>query len=143
MGGTHPAKKNYKMDIYELFATDAKLETSGRWVSLGKDAKVLVARASNDRFTSRMKHLLKKHGVDLQDSSKENLDLLEKLVQDATAEAILLGWENLSFQGQALEYSKENALKLLAIKDFRNKISKLSDEMSGYLVAEQEAQGND
>lgn len=131
------------MDIFELFATDSKLETEGRWVNLGKAAKVLVARAGNDKFNARMKHLLKKNGVDLQDNSRENLDLVEKLFLDATAEAVLLGWEGLTYQKEPLAYSKENALKLLAVKDFRNKIVKLSEEMSGYLVADQEEQGND
>lgn len=131
------------MDIFELFATDSKLETEGRWVNIGKDAKVLVARSGNDKFNARMKYLLKKNGVDLQDNSRENLDLVEKLFLDATAEAVLLGWEGLTYQREPLTYSKENALKLLAVKDFRNKIVKLSEEMSGYLVADQEEQGND
>jgi len=130
------------MDIFELYATDAKLENEGRWVNLGKDAKVLVARAGNDNFSARIKHLLKKNGVDLKDQSKENLDLIEKLVIDATAHTVLLGWEGLSYKGEPLPYSTANAIKLLSIKDFRTRIGAISDEMAGYLVAEQEEQGN-
>lgn len=131
------------MDIFDLFATDSKLETEGRWVPLGKDAEVLVARTGNDKFNAKIKYLLKKHSVDLKDSSKENLDLLEKLMQEAAADTILLGWKGLTYQGEVLEYNRENALKLLAVKDFRARINSISEDMSGYLAKQQEEQGND
>jgi len=130
------------MDIFDLYATDAKLEVEGRWVNLGKNTKVLVARAGNDNFSARIKHLIKKNGVDLKDQSKENLDMIEKLVIEATAHTILLGWEGLTYKGEALTYSPANAIKLLNVKDFRARIATISEEMSGYLVAEQVEQGN-
>lgn len=131
------------MDIFNAFATDAKLEVEGRWVSLSKDASVLVARSGNERFTNCMKRLLKKHAVNLKDESKENNELVEKLVMEATAETILLDWKGLTYRGTDLPYSKENALKALAHKDFRAKIQELSEQSSAYLVSEIESQGND
>jgi len=140
----HPAKKeNSKMDIFTSFATDAKIEVEGRWVPLSKDAKVLVARAGNQRFTDRMRKLMKQNSINFEDKSKENLDLIEKLVREASAETILLGWEGITYKGEPLPYSRENALKLLEVKDFRNKIQELADQTSGYLISEIEAQGND
>ena len=63
-------------------------------------------------------------------------------MQEAMAETILLGWENLSYQGELLPYSKENAMKLLAIRSFRDDITRLSEQGSAYLLSELEKQGN-
>lgn len=131
------------MDIFNTFATDPKVEVEGRWVPLAVDAKVLVARAGNPKFTEKMRKLLKQNSVNLSNKSKENTDLVERLVLEATAETVLLGWEGLTYQGVPLEYNQENAIKLLSIKDFRSKINELADESSAYLVSEIEAQGND
>lgn len=130
------------MDIFNSFATDAKVEVEGRWVPLSKDAKVLVARSGNQRFVELMRKTLKQNSVNLDDKSKENQELIEKLVLDVTAETVLLGWEGLTFKGEPLPYSRENAIKLLAVKDFRTKVQELADQGSAYLLRELEEQGN-
>ena len=39
--------------IFLTFSLPTKLETEGRWVPLGKDAEVLVARTGNDKFNAK------------------------------------------------------------------------------------------
>ena len=131
------------MDIFTTFATDAKLEVEGRWCQLSSDAKVLVARAGNPNFVDLMRKTLKRHAVNLDIKTKENNELVERLVQEVMADTILLDWEGLSFKGEPLKYSRENARKLLAIKDFRTKINELAEEGSAFLISEVTEQGED
>lgn len=129
-------------DVFARHATDARVEVEGRWVNLTKDARVLVARSGNEKFSAKLKSLIKKNFIRLDDESKENLALIEQVMQEAMAETILLGWENLSYQGELLPYSKENAMKLLAIRSFRDDITRLSEQGSAYLLSELEKQKN-
>lgn len=130
------------MDIFNSFATDSKVEVEGRWCRLSGDARVLVARALNENYVSLMKRLLKKSAFESGIDTKENEALALQITIQAMAETILLGWENLSFKGEEMAYSIENAKTLLGIEDFRKKINELAEERTGYLVAELEAQKN-
>jgi len=55
------------------------------------------------------------------------------------SKTILLGWKGeIKLKGEALEYSVDNAKKLLAVKDFRRYITTLSEDFESF-KAEQEA----
>lgn len=139
---SNPAKRKIKMDLFKSFSTDAELENSGRWVNLTKTARVRVARAGNEAFNTALRKAIEKEGVDLKDNSKENLDLLQSLMIDATARHILKDWEGMESGGQPLPYTHENAVKALTLKDFRARIDKAADDFDAYRVKEEEAQGN-
>ena len=57
------------------------------------------------------------------------------------AETILLGWEDISFKGEVLEYNVANAKKLLAVKDFRKTVAQFADDVSAFKFKETEEQG--
>ena len=52
------------------------------------------------------------------------------------AESILMGWDNVTFKGETLEYNLENAKKLLGIKEFRRLVASLADDVENFKVAE-------
>ena len=130
------------MDIYEQFATDESAELEGRWFPLDKTSKVLVARTGNANYLKAMRQRMKDAQVDIEDQSDENEALVTDLVIETMAETILLGWKGLTMQKAPIDYSKANAMKLLAVKGFRERISGIAGKLESFRVKEEEAQGN-
>jgi len=123
------------MDIFKSFATDEKLEQEGTWISLGGDAKILVARAGNKKYGRLLSSAVEKNQVALDLKTEEADDLSDEIMVDVLANSILVGWEGLSFKGEALAYSVENAKTLLSVKDFRLAVSNHSRNIENYRVA--------
>lgn len=130
------------MDIFATFATDEKAEQEGAWFPLGKDCKVLVARAGNPAYTSALRKALEKSQIDLESGGPDADHLAENLMIDVMANTILLGWEGLSFKGKSVEHTTEMAKTMLKVKDFRKKISGFSDNFEAFRVKAETAQGN-
>lgn len=130
------------MDIFTSYATDPLKEQNGVWQQVG-DARFLVARSGNRENVRLLRTLVEKHQQDLDSSDKA---LAEKVNDDVTiqvlAQTILLGWEGVTYQGQAFPYSRENAAKALQHRDFRIMIAGLSDSIDAYRMKEEVAQGN-
>lgn len=131
------------MDIFATFATDEVAESEGRWFPLSKKAKVLVARTGNPNYIKALRQRMKDNQIDPEDNSDENEKLVTSLVVDTMAETILLGWKGLEYKGKALEYSKENAVTLLEVKDFRKRIGNIADSAESFRLKDEEEAGND
>ncbi|MBT2321291.1 hypothetical protein J7E62_02820 [Variovorax paradoxus] len=131
------------MDIFDNFATDEKKEIEGAWFPLSKTAKVLVARGGNENYLQILRKKLEASGIDLAGTTKEDEKAAEAVFIDAMATTILVGWEGLSFQGESLPYSTENARKLLAVKDFRKKVSAFSENFGAFKAKAERELGND
>lgn len=130
------------MDIHAQFATDETAELEGRVFPMGKTAKVKVARTGNPRYVALLRKRLEESGIDVNSASKEDEAAAELIFADVQAETILLGWEGLTFKGEPLPFSLANAKKLLAIKEFRKKISSLADNYESFRVKAEEGLGN-
>lgn len=108
------------MDIFKKFATDADREINGTWVEL-EDSKFKIARVGNRLHTRIMTALYKEHRVALESKDEAAAAATdEKLNVEAIAKGILLDWETVEYQGEKLDYTTENAIKLLAHVDFRS-----------------------
>lgn len=130
------------MDIFAAYATDEKAEVEGQWFPIGKDARLLVARAGNPSYTSALRKALEKNQIDLEGGGPDADALAENLMVDVMAGTILLGWEGLSFKGQEVKHSTEMAKTMLRIKDFRKKVSAFSDNFEAFRLKAEVAQGN-
>jgi len=129
------------LDIFSQYATDETLENSGTWFTLGKGARVLVARAGNRQYSRALNKKVETHRAAL-DTGDDNADAVsDEIMADVMAETILLGWEGLSFKGEPMSYSRENARKLLLVKDFRRQIGQFADNFEAFKVKEEAAQG--
>jgi hypothetical protein len=129
-------------DVFAEFATDEKKENDGVWVDIGKGARLLVARAGNRKYSRLLTAAIEKHqrALDLKDEAADKLS--DQITIDVAAEAILLGWEKLSFKGQDMgAYSVTAAKQLLAVKDFRHYVSRLSNDFDRFRVAQEAALG--
>jgi hypothetical protein len=129
------------LDIFAQFATDETLEENGTWFPIGGGARVLVARSGNRKYGKMLTKAVErnKKALDLNDDAADKLS--EEIMISVLAETILLGWEDISFKGEVLEYNVANAKKLLAVKDFRKAIAQFADDVSAFKFKETEKQG--
>lgn len=129
------------LDIFAQFATDETLEENGTWFPIGGGARVLVARSGNRKYAKLLTKEVErnKKALDLNDDAADKLS--EEIMIGVIAETILLGWEDVSFKGEVLEYNVANAKKLLAVKDFRKAVAQFADDVSAFKFKETEEQG--
>ena len=129
------------LDIFAQFATDESLEDNGAWFEIGGGASVLVARSGNRKYAKMLTKEVERNKkvLDLNDDAADKKS--EEIMIAVIAETILLGWKDVSFKGEALEYSIPNAKKLLAVKDFRKAIGQFADDVSAFKFKEEVEQG--
>lgn len=121
------------MSLYTQFGTDSNLETSGILLqygqnSQGKDICIRIARAggNNKQYQKRMETLIKPYRRQIQNETISN-DLMEKLVQQAFAETVVLGWENVEGKdGKSLEFNVDNCIALF--KDLPDLFKDIQDQ---------------
>lgn len=130
------------MDIFTEYAANETLENEGTWTELG-DAKLLIARAGNKKYIRKLSRAVdrSKKLLDRKDDAADALS--DKIMIDVMAETILLGWEGVTFKGEVLPYSVENAKMLLELKDFRRQVMELADDFESFKAVQEQEQGND
>lgn len=100
------------MNVYARFKTDAALENEGAWIDYGAGMKFKMRRFSSKKvidFKNAVEKPYRAKGVnDIPD------EIAEVLAREIIAGAILIGWEGVfGTDEQPIEFSKDNALKLL------------------------------
>jgi hypothetical protein len=109
------------MSLYKLFKTDEASEQEGIWLEYadedgkGPPARIKIARAggSNAKY---MRVLERRYKPVRRQSQLGILDpkVSEEILAQVYAEAVLLGWENVTDpEGKPLPFNVENAVKLL------------------------------
>ena len=125
-------------DIGSL-ATNEALEVEGVWRNLPREAGLKIARWQNAEFAKMMRRKF-----------KDNRDLLEadddlsdqvgtEVLVEVMALTILKDVRNIAFEGKLIEkYTPEIGKKLLKIKDFREKVKALSEQVDQYREKKEE-----
>jgi len=130
------------MDIGKEFTTDLGKEEDGVPVELG-DATLIIARTSTDAYEKMVDSLFKKHKKVLDMKNKASKTLSDNLMAEVVGSTVLKGWSGVTENGVELPFSKENAIRLSRIKDFRAFVmSKASDFELYKLAVEEEVTGN-
>ena len=123
------------LDIYKTYATDEKGEVEGVVVSLGGGASITVARIGNPEYVKMLLAESEKHEAALKAlPAAEAAALDAKILCEVLAETVLLGFQGLGFKGKNLKYSKENAILLLAVRDFRKRVLTEADKLDNFRV---------
>lgn len=130
------------MDIFKVYATDEVKEKSGTWKTLSGKAKILIARSGNREYARLFSKLVEQNAEALATKDDAADAVADEIVIEVVAKTVLLGWENLEYDGAPIEYSYENAKKLLSIKDFRKVVMKHADDIENFLLAREAEQGN-
>lgn len=123
------------MDIFKTFATNETLEQEGTWVQLAKGVRLLIARAGNKKYGRLISTLVEKNQATLDTKTDEADQISDDILIEVAAATILLGWEGLQFKGKDIPYSIENALTLLAVKDFRALVTNHSKNIENFRLA--------
>lgn len=132
-------------DIFNQYAADPNKELDGVWVRLGgpneTPARIKVARSGNKRHSRII--------TQLYEANKPTLDLKndvadakgEEITVEAMAKGVLLGWENVSFKGEAIKdgWDIDTAKMLLGVKDFRELVNKHAMDFNKFKAVQDEA----
>jgi hypothetical protein len=127
------------LDIFAAYAMDENAEINGVWQPLG-DAEFLIARANNRNFARALAARVEKEQekLDRQDEAADKLS--DEIWASVYAETVLLDWRGVTYKGKPLPYSKANACKVLAHRDFRREITKLAESLDAYRAKVEETQ---
>lgn len=110
-----------EQSIFDMFDTDESVETMGVLLRYGPKIRILVARAggSNKKFEKVLKTLTKPHrqlvkAVQAGTASDADGKVLDEIMQEAYADAVVLGWEGIQLvkNGPEVEFTKANAMAL-------------------------------
>lgn len=124
------------MDIFSTYAVDEAKEQNGTWLEVG-DAEFLVARSGNKAYVKLLGKEVERNQKVLDRKDDKADEVSDKIMIDVLAATILLDWKNVSYKGESLPYSKDNAKTLLAHKEFRHEIMKLSSDFNSYKLAQE------
>lgn len=95
--------------------TDRSAENEGVWVDFEGGLSLKIARLNNDHHQQYM--LDKRRQIQRDQRLGRKNDLSREALREATIESmalhILKDWKNMIYQGQSVEYSIENAKRLL------------------------------
>jgi hypothetical protein len=130
------------MDINK-FKTDKKKEEEGVWIEIGEEARIRVARLNNEKYKNHFRRTTKPYRRQIRNGNLSE-DVAERLLIDAMANTILLGWENLTEDGKAIKYSIDNAKRILSeSSDFRDLVADAAGEIEAYRIESlEESKGN-
>lgn len=132
-------------DIFNQFATDPKAELEGVWHRIGgtdeAPARILVARSGNKRHSRIITQLYESNKATLELKNEAADAKSEEITIEAMSKGILLGWENLAFNGKVLEngWNIDDAKTLLAVKDFRELVHKHAMTFADYKAVQDKA----
>jgi hypothetical protein len=134
---------------------DLSLSDEGVRVDVGDDAHIIVGRWGSRNFKravqkhagNRMTQIQNKlgrrrNGADMSKEEQEALNIMAKIMADG----VLLGWGGISLNGEVLEYSFDNAVKILSderYESFRELVELSSKEEERFYVEQsREDEGN-
>lgn len=130
--------------MFELnsLASDPKLEEEGVWRPLGNGAEALVARVGNKKFRSMIRRKLKANRVIIEQEDDLADEVSEEVMIEVYAHTILLDLKGVSIDGKPLEkYTPAIGVKLLSMRDFRERIKAYADDAEAYRVKRDEEVG--
>ncbi len=130
------------MDLAKL-QTDAEKENDGVWVELQPGVRVKLARWNNAKFQNvQFKKMLPYRNT--MAGGEIEFGIVEKITIECTAETVLLDWDGIEWDGEPLESSLANRLRVLTdVPDFRSMIVNLASQREYFMAkAEQDIAGN-
>lgn len=130
------------LDVFKQYAINLEAEVEGVWRTL-HGAEFLIARAGNREFNKALAESYRKHQKALEADDEKADQLAAQIINEAIAEHIVKDWKNVGLKGKELPYSKDNVVKLLSmpeLRDFREALLSLSEDVEAYRLQEEEAQ---
>jgi hypothetical protein len=122
------------MDFSNTFATDQGLELKGVWEPLEGESALLVARAGNMEYQKEFNKLPRSVRYQIENDMLSP-ETAGELTCELMAKTLLLGWRAMADEGATIEYSKENAKKMLIkYPDLRQFVWVLANDRKRYMA---------
>ena len=119
------------MDLNE-FKTDKGKEQEGIWEDLGGDLSVLVARWGNLNMQKEYQKYPRVLRMRLESGQTDD-DQSDEIMCTVISKTIFLGWKGLKEDGVDVEYSEEEAKRILQdYPDFRSMIFDIANTAANY-----------
>jgi hypothetical protein len=136
-------------NIHAIFQTDKNLEENGAWVTVNElyGLKIKVRRIRSKAALQAYENIVREtYG---EGKLRRPQDLSEEDATEVTkrqlAEAVLIDWKNLRDvdTGETIPYSKEAALELMEVDDFREFVFQAANERDTFRTAhDEDGEGN-
>lgn len=127
------------MDLNKQFNVDTSLEEKGVWIQMDEETKVLIARNGNAKY----REVMTRRTAPFKAAIRNNIlpeKTAEKILIEAMADAILLGWEGMKENGAEIPYTRDKAVEMLTkYKEFRDFISETASQVELYKQQEDAA----
>ncbi len=133
------------MDIFNLYATNEIQEQEGKEFDFGGGVTMKIGRSQNPRYQRMMTQLFEahKHTLELKSTEEEVKaaeDRSRKIMAEVMSKSVLLGWSGpVTYKGDDIAYSVDNAYKLLLIKDFQAQVAKRADDFKNFRQVTEDA----
>jgi|TARA_R110000787_G_scaffold36139_1_gene92447 hypothetical protein len=130
-------------DLGKNYATDTAAEQDGVWEPLADGIEIRVARVGNPNYQRIWEREIKPYRAQV-DRGLMADDKMTEIIIKVMAEAVLLDWKNVEYEGKKLQYNRANALRILTeLPDFRADVLFLANQQASYRAAEiEEAEKN-
>ncbi len=132
---------NQAIDLFAAFATDTTKEVEGTETELPGcgDVKFIVAREGNPNYAKMLQKLVKQNRAVLDSKGDAAQAKSDEILISVMAETILLGWNRpIKFGAEMLDYTKPNAKKLLALKEFRRVVMEAAGSLETFKAVKDE-----
>ena len=104
------------MSIYSTFGTNKELEKNGAWVEIDNHTRFLIARIGTVgcEYDKLLRVVTKPHRRAIENESISP-ELVTKITTETFAKTAVLNWQGVKDEeGNDIQFSKENAVKLLS-----------------------------
>jgi len=139
-----------EIDLFRAFATDEVAEVKGAAVTIeGFGSRVWnIARSNNEEYNKLFMKLYAEKQAIIDDRSDEAAKARAEqagkdVVLECWAKTILVGWEGeVTFNGEKLVYSPENAKKLLAVSELFRRFAAKANDFATYRIFKDDKEKN-
>tara|TARA_R110002096_G_scaffold375632_1_gene569251 strand:- start:41 stop:457 length:417 start_codon:yes stop_codon:yes gene_type:complete len=126
------------MSLYKKYETDTKAEVEGIELDFGDGVIFKVARAgkSNPAFSKASRKRTKPYLFAIKAGTLSD-EVATTVLINVYADSVVLGWEGVTDkEGESLEYSRENVVKLLTdLPDLLEQIKEYSEDSDSFNAA--------
>ena len=129
-------------DFFSEYAMNDDAVNDGLLVEFRPGIKFRIAMINNRNFKMEAAKAYSKLDKKLDDmEDKEAADTMRNIAIEVLSRATLLGWEGpVKYKGKLLEYSQENAVKLLELETFRDWVESVASDRKRYKFVQLEAE---
>ena len=126
------------MDLKKNYLTDKDAEISGIEKDFGDGCFIRIARIGNAEYKKYFQKLTKPHQKAIRRGVLSD-EIADKLLIDAMANKIVLGWRGMTEDGTPVQYSVEKCIQILTeYPDLKDQIQEIANEMESFRVEEDE-----